>query len=377
VNFDGSNLQQVTQGALDLSVDAEADHNAGLTINTDGTKIAFSTFTKNTVPSGPNCPFEVCLFNYIFLVDTTSGIPVVPVELTPGFRPSISGDGSKIVFQEEGSLLTGEAVVYLFDVSENITRRLSPIAADCPANTPCQGSFEPKISADGTTVVFYSREHASEQSEIFVINSDGSDLRQFTFDEIGNKATISADGSRIAWPINRTADHSLMSPHRVGSPGDLGDTRSYYRQLKDKSQEFVDKLVGLSISDLTKSPKHIIVTWHAQPPKEDINPTKASADQVGKGIEYEGKVLPMIEGSYRRKLAADFSCQIYAEVLPARRVMDKTTNKMVDGSAEYVVQVQADANRFPKVADAPPMTQKYLPNDFKVLYDLIVGKESS
>jgi len=172
----------------------------------------------------------------------------------------------------------------------------------------------------------------------------------------------------------KLADHALMSPHKVGSPGDLGDTRSYYRQLKDKSQEFVDKLVGLSISDLTKSPKHIIVTWHAQPPKEDITPGKASSDQVGKGIEYEGKVLPMIEGSYRRKLAADFSCQVYAEVLPAKKSMDKMSKKLVDLPAQYVIQVMADGERFPKIADAPPMTQKYLPNDFKTLYNLIVGK---
>jgi len=170
----------------------------------------------------------------------------------------------------------------------------------------------------------------------------------------------------------KLADHSLMAPHKVGSPGDLGDTRSYYRQLKDKSQEFVDKLVGLSISDLTKSPKHIIVTWHAQPPKEDINPNKASADQVGKGVEYEGKVLPMIEGSYRRKLAADFSCVAYADILPARRVMDKESKKLVQRDAEYVIQVIADADRHAKVADAPPMREKYLPNNFKALYDAVV-----
>jgi len=38
-----------------------------------------------------------------------------------------------------------------------------------------------------------------------------------------------------------------------------------------------------------------------------------------------------------------------------------------------VIQVIADADRHAKVADAPPMTKKYLPNSFKALYDQIVG----
>jgi len=165
----------------------------------------------------------------------------------------------------------------------------------------------------------------------------------------------------------KLADHSLMAPHKVGSPGDLGDTRSYYRQLKDKSQEFVDKLVGLSSSDFTKSPKHIIVTWHAQPVKE--------GDQVSKDLAFLGNMLPAIEGGYRIKLAGDFSNCVKSEILPARRVMDKITKKLIEQPEQHVIQVRGDADFHAKVADAPPLKEKYLPNNFKALYDAVVGAE--
>jgi len=157
--------------------------------------------------------------------------------------------------------------------------------------------------------------------------------------------------------------------------------QNYYKDLRDKSRDFINSLVALSISDLTKNPKHIIVPWHSQPPKEAAQLSKAqgggtkpSADQLALGSEYEGKVLPMIEGSYRRKLAGDFSCVVQATIMPAKRVMNKDTKKLEQVGAQYMIQVQGDADFHAKVADAPPMTQKYLPNDFKTLYNLIVGK---
>jgi len=156
--------------------------------------------------------------------------------------------------------------------------------------------------------------------------------------------------------------------------------QAYYRDLRDKSRDFVNSLVALSISEFTKSPKHVLVAWHSQPPKEAAQipksqggGTKPSADQLALGVEYEGKVLPMIEGSYRRKLAGDFSCVVQATILPAKKhVMNDKTGKREDMPAQYMIQVIGDEDFHAKVADAPPMTEKYLPNSFKALYNEII-----
>jgi len=157
--------------------------------------------------------------------------------------------------------------------------------------------------------------------------------------------------------------------------------QSYYRDLRDKSRDFISALVSLTNSDIVDNPKHILVSWHAQPPKEAAQLSKAqgggtkpSADQIALGVEYEGKVLPMIEGSYRRKLAGDFSCVVQAEISPAGKFMNKETKRMESKGAQYLIQVQGDADFHAKVADAPPMKEKYLPNNFKALYDAVIGK---
>jgi Tol biopolymer transport system component len=204
INFDGTMLRQVTEGAVDLSVSYA--HVGDFAINTDGSQIVYSTDTRNTDR-----------MSEIFLVDTTLGDRLEPVRVAPGFRPSISGDGTMIVFQDEGGISEGEAAVYIFDRRTNETRRLSPIAEDCSDNLPCHGSFHPKISADGSTVVFVSRELLNGHDEFFAVNPDGSNLRQITFGDDGSEATISGDGSRMVWSENYTDGSTVTVMNTDGS----------------------------------------------------------------------------------------------------------------------------------------------------------------
>ncbi|MDA2937086.1 matrixin family metalloprotease [Acidobacteria bacterium AH-259-A15] len=194
VNFDGTNDRQVTAGVVDLYDD--------LTINTDGSKVAFPS-SSNITGENPDGNTE------IFWVDTTTGSLRQLTKTTNSdvgggpFRPSISGDGSKIVFQDEGSIIPkmpiSEPAVFSINSDGTGLKRLSPIAPDCQPDVPCHGSFEPKISADGSKVVFYSRETTSGDDEIFVVNSDGAELRQLTFNNLGEPSTIDDTGSRIAF----------------------------------------------------------------------------------------------------------------------------------------------------------------------------------
>ena len=69
---------------------------------------------------------------------------------------------------------------------------------------------QPRISADGSKIAFLSQVDPV-QYEIFVMNSDGSEKQQITFDkkDIGD-LVISADGSKIAFSSNRDGDSEIF-----------------------------------------------------------------------------------------------------------------------------------------------------------------------
>lgn len=165
----------------------------------------------------------------------------------------------------------------------------------------------------------------------------------------------------------------LIAPNRVASPGDLHDTRGYYRQIASNAEAFIQILTALTGPE-ARRPKFVIVAWHTQPPKDSGQQTTASADQKGEGIEYEGRVLPMIEGGYRRKIAGDFSCVAYTDIVPGGKKLDPKTKKMVESGPEYRIQVLADKDRHAKIAGMLAEGDKFMPNEFKALFERVGGK---
>lgn len=172
-------------------------------------------------------------------------------------------------------------------------------------------------------------------------------------------------------------EHHLLSSHKVSSPGELFDSQGFYRQLKDKASDFMMRLTALADSSIAKSPKFIIVTMHVQPPKDavqiskkDGGGTKESTDQRGEGVEYEGKVLPQMEGAYRRKMAADFGLVLYGDVKQGNRMNPES--KKMEQYTDFRIQVRCSEERHAKmapiVADAVP---EYLPNNFSALYSYL------
>lgn len=168
-------------------------------------------------------------------------------------------------------------------------------------------------------------------------------------------------------------EHHLLAPHGVGSPGDFPDGRSFYRQLKDGAEEFLQTASVLS-SSLAARPKWVIIPWHVQPAKEgeyvkqgrDRVKTE-SADEKSAGIEYEGSVLPMIEGAYRRKLAADVDVVIYCDVEIRKDLKSRPPKE----TAEYVVQVSPTSERHSKMRGTRGSTNGTIPNHMKEIVQLI------
>lgn len=169
-------------------------------------------------------------------------------------------------------------------------------------------------------------------------------------------------------------EHHILAPHKVASPGELPNTQAFYRQLADKSYEFIQRLTALADSSVAASPKFIMVAMHVQPPKEAVTLAKSqgggikeSSDQAAEGIEYEGKVLPQMEGSYRRRIAGDFGLVVYSDVKAGKRMNPQT--KAMEQATDFRIQVRCSEERHAKMApivsDAVP---EHLPNRFAEIF---------
>lgn len=184
--------------------------------------------------------------------------------------------------------------------------------------------------------------------------------------------------------LQEQAWHLSLMPHGVGSPSEMDGKSRWlpYETLANYLDEAIKDLV--SLTEVAKRPKHVGVTWHVQPPKDDTVETvgdtkqnKKSADHAAEGVEYEGKVLPMIRGAYRRKLGAQFSAVVYTdmqitdEILPAG--VGKVTKKT---NVAYRLQVRPDADRHTKLpGPLPPMA--YIENSFPKLLETVLGPSTT
>ena len=130
---------------------------------------------------------------------------------TTDSNPSISGDGSKITFS---SNLDGDSEIFVVNSDgSGLTQLTSNTAND----------YNPSISRDGSKITFHS--NLDGDFEIFVVNSDGTGLTQLT----SNTATdygssISGDGSKIAFYSNVDGDYEIF----VSARADPSSPTMYY-----------------------------------------------------------------------------------------------------------------------------------------------------
>jgi TolB protein len=180
INRDGNGLKQLTNFR-----DACCDYFVGTSISNDGRKVVFESpqYDDHTV--------------YIANSDGSA-----LQRLVNGFSPLISGDGSRVVFKSFANLIgqnpDGSQELFIINVDGTGLRQLT--------NSTSGDLFSPSISFDGSKVAFASsadllRENPDGNLEIFVVNSDGTGLRQITNSTSGYNLNpaISADGSKVAF----------------------------------------------------------------------------------------------------------------------------------------------------------------------------------
>ena len=195
INRDGTGLMQLTADSLNGSFHAS--------LSGDGSRIAFHSSADLT---GGNLSNKTQVF---FINSDGTGLTQLTADDT-GFstRASISGDGSRIAFESNADLVSGENPSFqkqIFVINSDSTGLLQ--LTDGTLNN----ILNPSISADGSRIAFQSNsdlisgKNPSFQTQIFVIDSDGSGgLTQLTSDETNGSRdpSLSGDGSRVAFESN-------------------------------------------------------------------------------------------------------------------------------------------------------------------------------
>lgn len=151
--------------------------------------------------------------------------------------------------------------------------------------------------------------------------------------------------AELAW-------HAAMEPLGVGDPNDLGrgsNRFAPYTSLREKMENAVRSLSILTgKTGLVKRPKLVAIPWHVQPPKETSDDDD-SADQKGQGSEYEGEYLPMIRGSFRRRIMGLVDNYIYADL-----VRVQGSNPLSKVANHFAIQVVSDKERHVKLEGIAP-----------------------
>ncbi len=163
-------LEQLTSGS---------GVNGGATWSPDCSRIAF----HSNRDGNPTPDFDIYMMN-------PDGTGVVKIVDTPGvdMLASWSPDGTRLVFSHDGTAL------YLVNADGSGLTRL--------ANAPAGGTAD--WSPDGRRILFSWDGGQEGTSEVYVINVDGTDLRNLTSDGVMTiHATWSPDGTRIAFASNR------------------------------------------------------------------------------------------------------------------------------------------------------------------------------
>ena len=177
-------------------------------------------------------------------------------------------------------------------------------------------------------------------------------------------------GVVILDPLTDAVDlvaHKNLKAEQASSPKDLRDPLSYYSAMRKDMKELVTALVGLA-SAADKRPKHVLVSVHAQPTKEEDIKGKETGEGKAKGISFFGEALPMIEGGYRQDIASEFDVVGFSTI---RHEMVRDGAKMTK-QTRYVIQLAPDLERHAKVRLAPSLLGKELDNNVKAILEAVL-----
>jgi TolB protein len=162
-------------------------------ISDDGRKIAFR--------GGDDFDFQIFVINsdgtgLTQLTHNSNNYQDINNNANPASGPSISGDGGKVAFE---GYVGSDREIFVVNSDGSGLRQLTDNAED---------DWAPSISGDGSRIVFQRSEYRDVESEIkpirpqiFVINSDGTRLTQLTDDSERSFMfpSVSDDGERMVF----------------------------------------------------------------------------------------------------------------------------------------------------------------------------------
>ena len=178
----------------------------GASINSDGTKIAFTSNSSFLGEEIENGQYEIWLYDTITLTHTRI------TTSTPSGRYNgdvvINSDGTKIVFRSDSDFL-GEGIekynyeIWLYDTD---TMTYTRITNTIP---PYKKSLDPQINHDGTKIVFWSESDLVD-NEVWLYDTNVMSLTRITTSTSPFRGSlnpvINSDGTKIVF----TSDSDLL-----------------------------------------------------------------------------------------------------------------------------------------------------------------------
>lgn len=124
---------------------------------------------------------------------------ITPVENSVVAKPSWSPDGTEIVFSASSGS-TEEEEIWIVNADGTNLRQITRNNAR---------DFDPQFSPDGTHIVYASEVDSPDFSEIYVMDTNGADITQLTEVPNSYSPTWSPDGTRIAYVNDQQGDGDI------------------------------------------------------------------------------------------------------------------------------------------------------------------------
>jgi TolB protein len=196
INADGTGQTQLTEGLFIIDDDP--------VYSPDGSKIAFSRYSSSKS--------EVCVMN----ADGTNVVTITSGNVEPesyNRNPSWSPDGTKLVFisNRSGSGKT-ELWTVNSDGSAPVRLTTSVQIASSDQGPIFSSDLDPAWSPDGSKIAFVSNRSAWADTELYVMNADGSDPVKLTDDTLDDyMPSWSPDSQKIAFTKSQGAPIQIIN----------------------------------------------------------------------------------------------------------------------------------------------------------------------
>lgn len=389
-------------------------------MSADGRYIVFESHASNLVTTDTNNAQDV--FRYDTVLKTTELVSVRLDGLDSGSSysdtPSISSDGRYVAFRSGASNLTADSVgyhsdIFVRDMQQDVTKLISSSAAD-PTAGGDSNSYTPVISADGSTVAFYS--YASNLSgndtsslpDVFARRLSESFVRLVslsTSGQSGNNSsrnpTISDDGNTIAFQSDATdlvandtnnqpdifvhsLDQNSVSLVSSLQSGEQGNNRSYVPIIsadgstvvfRSDANNFASNDNGrtkIFAKDLVSGNLQLVnVSLNGEPSSENAYQPSLSAN--GKRISFHSYANDLVSGDNNSSL------DVFV-----RDINEQTTtlvSQKTDGSAgrsdSRASSISGDGRLITFLSHSPSASlEEYSPNRNVFLHDTSTGLTS-